>query len=123
MNNYNTSKDYELLWELAKTQNIISIVDEHPYIIKVKNEVGEDFKDTFINKCKSTDLEFIIPNAWISVKDRLPEDFQEVLASDGIDISASTFFRYEKDDYSFSLCQFYNEVTHWQPLPEPPKGE
>ena len=48
---------------------------------------------------------------WISVEDRLPEDGEHILV------------RYS-DDW---ICDEYSPVddgvTHWMPLPRPPKGE
>jgi hypothetical protein len=58
---------------------------------------------------------------WISVKDRLPENLDEVViyVSDyGIDIafySNQSFFDYNSDGIL--------SVTHWMPLPKPPKIE
>lgn len=58
---------------------------------------------------------------WISVKDRLPDDCVEVLLHDtdcGILIGW-----YEKKDSCF-VGEFMSQldaVTHWIPLPEPPK--
>lgn len=60
---------------------------------------------------------------WIPVKDRLPEDGQSVLTcKNGIcDIQI-----YEKRRNGW-LCKgwFWSmaTVTHWMPLPQPPKGE
>ena len=48
-------------------------------------------------------------NGWISVEDRLPPSGKEVLA------------RMHGGRYRIDLLPFANEVTHWQPLPEPPK--
>lgn len=61
---------------------------------------------------------------WISVKDRLPEEYETVLAYDGDCVEPSVFYGdygfYELDKYEADpLCG----VTHWMPLPEPPKGE
>ena len=61
---------------------------------------------------------------WISVKDRLPEENETVLAYDGDFVEPSVFYGdhgfYELDKYEADpLCG----VTHWMPLPEPPKGE
>ena len=61
---------------------------------------------------------------WISVKDRLPEENLRALCfiqKDGIQILC--FGKYggrmtwQGDEYNYEL----NEVTHWMPLPEPPK--
>ena len=56
---------------------------------------------------------------WISVKDRLPEQGQEVIVYSG-GVLKPTVFAY----------QFWNKhydswarITHWMPLPQPPKGE
>lgn len=52
---------------------------------------------------------------WISVEDRLPEEEgQYLVCQKGNAIVTS----------SYSLCKkkwFHHEVTHWMPLPEPPK--
>ena len=82
MNNYNTSKDYELLWELAKTQKVICIGYEFDDSIKlliayydkddntrcVKDYDGycviATHKEDFVRDCKDLQLEFILPNAW-----------------------------------------------------------
>lgn len=50
-------------------------------------------------------------NVWISVEDRLPPSGKEVLT------------RICGDMYRMDLLPFANEVTHWRPLPEPPKDK
>lgn len=69
--NYNTSRDYELLWELAKTQDIIGILHDTPYLINRKKVNDESLKDKFVKDCEFINVEFILPNAWISVKEKL----------------------------------------------------
>lgn len=64
-------------------------------------------------------------NEWISVGDRLPKDAQLVLfrlknatkTEKGMHLAGCKTFETE---YS---CDFYNydDVTHWMPLPTPPK--
>ena len=56
---------------------------------------------------------------WISVKDRLPEQGREVIAYSGGVLKPTVF-----------ACQFWNQnydgwarITHWMPMPQPPKGE
>jgi len=59
---------------------------------------------------------------WISVKDRLPELRLRVLISNGRDvaharrISELTFSIAASNDLIAS-----SKITHWMPLPEPPK--
>jgi hypothetical protein len=60
--------------------------------------------------------------SWISVDDRLPDDLQVVLCA---------FNRVEVDTAIYSERRFMDTccackrylVTHWQPLPEPPKDK
>ncbi len=60
---------------------------------------------------------------WISVKDRLPEDNKEVLIYCG---SYHELGWYESDNKSWRsdfLGCCTDDITHWMPLPQPPKGE
>ena len=59
---------------------------------------------------------------WISVKDRLPEDQEEVLvctrSKNGIRNIDKGYMAIDR--FIHRGCA---EVTHWMPLPQPPKGE
>ena len=59
---------------------------------------------------------------WISVEDRLPEDYQHILTYDGNCVEPGVF--YEKSGF-FELDKYESDplwaVTHWMPLPKPPK--
>jgi hypothetical protein len=55
---------------------------------------------------------------WISVKDRLPGCLISVLTTDG-DRVAQTY-RTSDDAGSWAAWR-RNKVTHWMPLPDPPK--
>jgi len=63
---------------------------------------------------------------WISVKDRLPEDISLVLAF-GENYHDAVFFAYSNKVDWFDPDIVHNskidkgDVTHWMPLPEPPK--
>jgi len=66
---------------------------------------------------------------WISVKDKLPEDSQEVLVfSDGDFYLANFYIEYMWNDETQSMDNYwslmpYNSspaVTHWMPLSKPP---
>jgi hypothetical protein len=64
---------------------------------------------------------------WISVKDKLPEEEQEVLIG-WFQVTASNKQYFAHDVAIFNQNEFsgwrkYPEATHWMPLPEPPKEE
>ena len=61
---------------------------------------------------------------WISVKDRLPEEDQEVLIYDWPSRSTCIFWKSRKLAHQWELSNGRNcNPTHWMPLPEPPKEE
>lgn len=71
--------------------------------------------------CLATKLhkEGVTIQKWIPVTERLPEYETEVLTYRKSGISVETRWRtyWDYDEFSDS------PVTHWMPLPEPPKGE
>jgi hypothetical protein len=73
-------------------------------------------------------------NKWISVKDRLPEDGENVLVynDDNSEDFIPYFTGYFHGGMWYSSYALYEEenflevpsiVTHWMPLPEPPKDQ
>lgn len=56
---------------------------------------------------------------WISVEDRLPEKNVRVLVYIKSSRSYTRFDTDRLDDRGF--VRWFNDVTHWMPLPEPPK--
>lgn len=80
-------------------------------------------------------------NGWIAVSERLPEPDTPVWAgwfnADGT-FAFGLFVRFEEDsEWYWARCHHtqswndfgdweldddYSHITHWQPLPEPPKG-
>lgn len=64
---------------------------------------------------------------WISVKDRLPEDQRSVLTLNGhgkIKIMCLWSKRGELWTWIYQeRFVHYNDITHWMPLPEPPKED
>jgi len=56
---------------------------------------------------------------WISVKDRLPGDYA-VLVSGGVAYYADGVW-YTVTGFTYPGVPIRWEVTHWMPLPEPPK--
>ena len=67
---------------------------------------------------------------WISVKDRLPEEYLRVLVYDKIDhkigaayVSSTTGPIWVDDDGYYWSGKYFDGFTHWMPLPEPPEAE
>lgn len=64
---------------------------------------------------------------WISVKDRLPEPFVSVLVQmPGEEPFPTVREGFISNDGVWQSAMFRREpgeVTHWQPMPQPPKGE
>ena len=108
-------------------EKLVELLREAPYNI-FGNKLG--------NRCFVSCLEMIadhlITNGvtvqeWISVKDRLPENNQWALCFMK-DKSFGTFrvFQWNYIDWQWNDGnEWFDEkdVTHWMPLPRPPKGE
>ena len=59
---------------------------------------------------------------WIPVSERLPDECKDVLVYriTGCEVTCCTDIKNRKW-FGDEICCY--EVTHWMPLPEPPKGE
>ena len=94
--------------------------------------VQEDCKDcaeatqNCIVKLQEQIAELRSAQEWVSVKDRLPEEsgIYVVTANDG-HAQRVSFVQWQKKNRMWNLtgARSYWRVTHWQPLPQPPKGE
>lgn len=95
------------------------------------------YQDELIPGFRKTIEEMEAKSKWISVKDRLPEKITNkviVLCKNGYRgfghyenyKGKQTWYNLESDkpftDWDLEDCESY-EVTHWMPLPKPPKGE
>ena len=58
---------------------------------------------------------------WIPVTERLPEPLMDVIAYDST--ANWVTFCYMSYQREWVGVRMNNKVTHWMPLPEPPKGE
>lgn len=67
-------------------------------------------------------------NGWISVEDRLPDKNGQYLCWFGKNRMAkgaaiATYLEMRKSFGSLESLETYPNVTHWMPIPEPPKEE
>ena len=99
--------------------------------------IGNNFQKGFIEKI----ADHLIANGvtvqeWISVKDRLPDNKEhdwvlaQVVEDNGfMHIPKVMEYRQQRNDWFEETYGWLSEhngaftVTHWMPLPEPPKGE
>lgn len=61
---------------------------------------------------------------WISVKERLPENGQKIIAAfRGSGGQVADQARYSNGEFDFASWAYVwaDNITHWMPLPEPPK--
>ena len=64
----------------------------------------------------------VVTYKWVSVKDRLPKDNGVFLVLyENSNIVDKNF--YADEPWRFTLQTSYGRVTHWMPLPEPPKDD
>ena len=89
---------------------------------------------TTCEECFDTDIaDRLIANGvtiqkWISVEERLPEVGQRVLVwcesrTTKKHVTVSTYMKDYSDKRGTYFSRRVRNVTHWMPLPEPPKGE
>ena len=94
--------------------------------------VQEDCKDcaeatqNCIVKLQEQIAELRSAQEWIPVTERLPEEsgMYIITANDG-HAQRVSFVQWQKKNRMWNLtgARSYWRVTHWQPLPQPPKGE
>lgn len=59
---------------------------------------------------------------WISVKDRLPESRIRVIAHHSTNqVTITNYFDADKNEWDKEVNGIKTDVTHWMPLPSPPK--
>ena len=94
-----------------------------------------DCEEKDCSKCMATALYnagYHTQSEWISVEERLPENFESVLVlatsrreNDGYDVLIAYHDRGEWEERCVhgDGNTVYAHVKYWMPLPEPPKGE
>lgn len=67
---------------------------------------------------------------WINVKDKLPDvenDMVKLLGWDGLQVLHVNYFKYQDENegrFRINCLKCFDEIsniTHWMPLPKPPK--
>jgi hypothetical protein len=58
---------------------------------------------------------------WINVKNKLPENNKKVLTWQIYDVASLDAIRIMRYKYNMWEGPGFGHVTHWMPLPEPPK--
>lgn len=105
--------------------------------LNIKNAFAETMKqaaDAIENTSKAYQMMAeayeaeVTKSRWIPVTERLPEaapgDVSErVLVTDGKDVAIVEWFNFEECEPFWGYSGFCKDVTHWAPLPEPPKEE
>ena len=83
---------------------------------------GVDAVDGYLRNSLSAYRASVKSQQWISVKDRLPEYTPMVLAmcTDGYELA---YYGMYGQGWTNTLGTEHLNVTHWQPLPAPPKEE
>lgn len=79
-----------------------------------------------VNEACRMGMEALKQTKWIPCSERPPEDGQDVLIWDNIDKTSFTGHYVWCDGWTvdgYAVNRFHFDITHWMPLPEPPKEE
>lgn len=86
----------------------------------------EDIQRVIQLKVRIEELKKGMRNGWISVEERLPEDWNIVLANDGnntwlCEYKLKEFYRHAEAYGGDRISEiYYNKILFWQQLPTPP---
>ena len=92
---------------------------EQDMIIQDLRRENENLRAELEWKQKEIELARRHARQWISVEDRLPEQGEEAIciAADG-DMMIGKY-----TEWGWLFPCYFEDLTHWMPVPEPPKGE
>ena len=81
--------------------------------------------DRLVNAIYNAGYRKQIEGEWISIEERLPESLQRVLAIDTEgDMFTAVYVSFATGRNAWSTSfRHLGSITHWMPLPEPPKGD
>lgn len=106
-------------------EKLVELLREAPY-----NIFGNKLGNCYFDSCLELIADHLITNGvtvqeWISVTERLPENIaNRVLVV--CERSNGVFYAHYEKPFWINLetdKPFISTVTHWMPLPNPPKGE
>ena len=105
-----------------KLISLLILADPNPYTCESESGSCEL---TTCTECRArSTADHLIANGvtvqeWISVNDRLPEQGEEAIciAADG-DMMIGKY-----TEWGWMFPCYFEDLTHWMPIPEPPKGE
>lgn len=103
---------------IAENMNVLDVWKEEQHMIELRDEIKQLERKLKVIKSSPK-------RSWISVKDRLPDNANGVIVCDEFG------FVYPACYYTFDKCWMYSftdercghKITHWTPLPEPPKED
>ena len=102
---------------LKKAKSSISVPTDNEWDCGYNTAMAE--MQEFIKQLPVADVQPI--SQWISVKDRLPENDVEVMLYDTDCGVVLGWYDDEIEDFATEFISPLDAVTHWMPLPEPPK--
>ena len=106
-------------------EKLVELLRNSPHLDTVKGYKGNDC--TFEQGADWLIAHGVTVQEWISVDDRLPEPFVSVLVQmPGEEPFPTVREGFISNDGIWQSALFRREpgeVTHWQPMPQPPKGE
>ena len=137
--------DYDLIWRKDARHAVlhnegkaaVAAIEEIPAVEMQPQIYGYDLENLrlFAELCKEQgvtdkDLKNVASDAptvdaasaWISVEDRLPEEYVNVLAFDGNEIVMAYYGKTGWTLVDLYECEDVN-AKYWMPLPEPPRKE
>lgn len=114
---------------VISTDDIITFLsDQYKQTGDINFMVAADNIELYRRDCSL--LKFLLnkQNKWINVKDGLPENQQEVIVYRGHHSGLMNVYTYIgnnewEDDYGYWGRTNDEGITHWMPLPVPPKTE
>ena len=106
--------------EMDDREKLVELLRNSPHLDTISDCTFEQGADWLIRNG-------VTVQEWISVKDRLPEPFVPVLVQmPGEEPFPTVREGFISNDGIWQSAMFRREpgeVTHWKPMPQPPKGE